>query len=219
MAEFGPAYLLERKYEGFYVNNPLDKGGETYAGIPRNPGYHPEWPGWPVLDAYKARIGRAIKTNEPIPDLEPYVQAFYQGIWNQKNFGAIKSQDVANIVFDFYINSGSSGIKQTQMVLRDTFKASLAVDGVLGPDTLSVINSQDPVLLNNAIKERRISFYQSLVDNNPSQSVFLPGWLSRINDFPTLTKAGIGLAGIATVVGIFFLVRYLVKKKKANGNR
>lgn len=219
MSDFGPAYLLERKYEGYYVNNPLDKGGETYAGIPRNPGYHPEWPGWPVLDAYKKRIGRAIKTNEQIPELEPYVQAFYQGIWNQKNFGAIASQDVANIVFDFYINSGSSGIKQTQTVLRDTFKASLAIDGVLGPDTLNIINAQDTVLLNNAIKQKRTDFYNSLVAKDPTQAAFLPGWLRRINDFPTLTKAGIGLAGIAAAAGIFFLVRYLIKrKKKAHGN-
>lgn len=210
MAQFKPAYDLERKHEGYYVNNPSDKGGETYAGVARN--IYANWNGFPVLDAYKAKLGRALKTNEQVPGLETYVEAFYKGLWDAKNFGAIVNQDVANIVYDFFINSGNTGIKKTQEVLRDTFKATLAVDGAIGADTIKNINAVDPILLNNAIKEKRIAFYNGLVAANPSQSVFLKGWLSRINSFPTLTQVGIGLGGIATLVGLFFLGRFLIKK-------
>ncbi len=212
MAEFKPAYLLERKHEGYYVNNPNDKGGETYAGVARN--IYPNWNGWPILDAHKATIGRALKTNEQVPNMEPFVEAFYRSLWDQKNFGAIQNQDVANIVYDFFINSGSSGIRKTQEVLRDSFQQAIVVDGVFGADTLAKINAQDPVLLNNAIKEKRIAFYNSLVAKDATQSVFLKGWLSRINSFPTLTKAGIGLAALATAVGLFFLGKYLIDRKK-----
>ena len=36
------AFVLER--EGGWVNNPNDKGGETYRGVARN--YNLYWPGW-----------------------------------------------------------------------------------------------------------------------------------------------------------------------------
>ncbi len=210
MAEFLPAYNLERKHEGYYVNNPADKGGETYAGVARN--YWPNWAGWPTLDAYKRQIGRPLKTNESVPGMEMFVQSFYKALWDGKNFSAINSQEVANIVYDWFINSGSSGIKGTQQVLRDSFKAPVIVDGNLGPDTIRNINLQNAAKLNDAIKEKRIAFYYSLVARNPSQQTFLKGWLARINSFPTLTKAGLGLGAILLMAGLFFLVRNRNKK-------
>lgn len=204
MAQFEPAYQLERKHEGYYVNNPYDKGGETYAGVARN--YHPTWGGWPVLDQYKATLGRALKTNEQVPGMEPYVESFYRNLWNAKGFGNIFDQNVANIVYDWYINSGNTGIRETQKVLRDQFYATLTVDGLIGPDTIRNINAQQPVPLHDAIKQKRIDFYNSLVARDPSQSIFLNGWLARINSFPWLGKAALGLSGILLLAGLFFLV-------------
>lgn len=216
MAEFLPAYNLERKHEGYYVNHPNDKGGETYAGVARN--IHPTWQGWLPIDRYKATLGRALRTNEEIPGLELYVQAFYKNLWDSKNFAAIKNQDVANIVYDFYINSGNTGIKKTQEVLRDVFNANIAVDGQIGPQTIAAINAQDPAKLNDAIKEKRIAFYHSLVSNNPTQAVFLTGWLARINSFPWLSPTAMGIGGLLVLTGIFFLVYHLTKSNKKKSN-
>lgn len=211
MALFAPAYALERKHEGYYVNNPADKGGETYAGVARN--IHPAWAGWPTLDAYKVKIGRALNTNEQVPGMEGYVEAFYKALWDSKNFSAIHNQDVANIVYDYFINSGNTGIRKTQEVLRDVFKAPITVDGIMGPQTINYINAQDPVMLYNAIKEKRIAFYHGLVAKDPTQIVFLKGWLARINSFPTLTKAALGLGGVLFLTGLFFLARSAWKKR------
>lgn len=210
MAQFAPAYKLERKHEGYYVNNAADKGGETYAGVARN--FHGTWVGWNVLDRYKSQIGRSLKTNEQVPGMEPYVEAFYKAIWDGKNFAAINNQDVANIVYDWFINSGSSGTKGVQKVLNTFFQKALSVDGGFGTATISAINSVDPAKLNNAIKDARIAFYNSLVARDPSQSVFLKGWMARINSFPTLAKVGLGISGILLTAGLFFLVYKMVNR-------
>ena len=39
------------KYEGGYVNDKDDRGGETYRGVSRR--YHPNWSGWKIVDEYK----------------------------------------------------------------------------------------------------------------------------------------------------------------------
>jgi lysozyme family protein len=215
MASFEPAYKLERKHEGYYVNNPADKGGKTYAGVAYN--IHPTWSGWPVVDAYQKQIGRELKTNEKMPDstgIEDHVKSFYKNLWDRNGFGNIANQDVANIVYDFYINSGNTGIKKTQEVLRDKFAKPIGVDGAIGTQTINAINAVDSAKLNDAIKAKRIEFYNGLVAKNPSQSVFLKGWLSRINSFPTLTKAGLGIGVLLTGVGLFFLTVSIVKNRK-----
>jgi lysozyme family protein len=211
MASFLPAYQLERKHEGYWVNNPADKGGETYAGVARN--IHPNWSGFPVLDAYKKHLGRALKWNEIVPGMEPHVQAFYQNLWNSKNFSGFTSQELANMFYDFYVNSGGA-TKRVQQLLRDEFQAPIVVDGAFGPDTLATMNRQDPVKLYNAIKNARIQYYQAIVQRDPTQQTFLKGWLDRIHSFPTLTKTAIGIGGIITIAGLFFLGYKLVQHAK-----
>jgi lysozyme family protein len=198
VADFLPAYNLVKKYEGYYVNNPLDRGGETYAGVARN--FWPDWSGWPAIDAHKKKLGRAIKTNEKIPNMESHVTAFYQMLWNKNRFGEIADQAVANIAYDWFVNSGGTGIKGVQRV------AGARPDGVLGSDSLKAINSKNPAQLHDAIKTARINFYNDLVKRKPDQATFLKGWLARINSFPTLTTAAASLAGVLLLGGLFFLL-------------
>ena len=44
MADFRLAYKKIEAAEGGYVNDPDDKGGETYKGISRKA--NPDWNGW-----------------------------------------------------------------------------------------------------------------------------------------------------------------------------
>ena len=54
MADFTKAYALTAAYEGGYVDDPEDAGGETYRGISRR--YHPSWQGWQIIDTLKNRF-------------------------------------------------------------------------------------------------------------------------------------------------------------------
>ena len=51
MADFRLAYKKIEAAEGGYVNDPDDKGGETYKGISRKA--NPDWDGWISIDQIK----------------------------------------------------------------------------------------------------------------------------------------------------------------------
>lgn len=180
MADFNPAYKIIRAHEGNYVNHKLDAGKETYAGIARK--FWPSWIGWQAVDEYKLKNGEP-KRNQLISVAEPFVAAFYKRLWDGQKFSEIKNQSIANIIYDFMINSGSLGIKKTQEVLHDKFNADIVVDGALGIKSVSVINIHHPQDVFFQIKQARINFYHSLVQRKPDQAVFLTGWLNRINSF------------------------------------
>jgi lysozyme family protein len=256
MSDFLPAYKLERKHEGFFANIPGDQGGKTYAGVAQK--IYPNWPGFLVMAKYEATLGRALKTNEQVPGMEPYVEAFYKDLWNKNNFGAINNQDVANIVYDWFINSGSLAFntKSTNTVgvdeiLVSKFSKQVPVDGKLDTATINAINEVDSTQLYTEIKKQRTVFYNTIANTLydykvvsgdttasiakkyglsisdvpspvtagqtikiPTNKRFLPGWLSRINSFPTLAKVGIGIGGILLTAGLFFLGYKVIKGKK-----
>lgn len=199
MASFETAY---RKYilpnEGGYANIPGDKGGETYAGIARN--YHPKWPGWTYIDFVKKTKG-VIKNNTKFPDVQYQVDQFYLDWWNAKRFGEIKSQEVANLLFDYNVHSSSLAIKAVQRLVKVT------PDGVMGAGTLAAINATDPGKLHDALKAERTELLTTL-SSKPGQEQFRDGWLARMAKFPTLaTTATVSLVGVLIGAGllIFFL--------------
>lgn len=54
----GLPIAAESAKEGGYANVLGDKGGETYMGISRV--YWPSWPGWPVIDDWRAERINAL---------------------------------------------------------------------------------------------------------------------------------------------------------------
>ena len=53
-------------------------------------------------------------------------------------------------------------------------------DGIVGDKTIQAINNHDPKTLFTKIHERRKLFLENIVKNNPSQKIFLKGWLRRL---------------------------------------
>ncbi|MDR1308836.1 MAG: hypothetical protein LBL95_02880 [Deltaproteobacteria bacterium] len=77
---FEDVYKKTEKFEGGYVNDPQDKGGETFRGISRKA--HPDWEGWPLIDAAKELVGdtpRAIDRHfENDQEMAAMVSRFYR---------------------------------------------------------------------------------------------------------------------------------------------
>jgi lysozyme family protein len=119
----------------------------------------------------------AIRHTARFPQLDASVEQFYRDMWNANRFGEINDQDVANIAFDWFVNSGASGIRGVQKIL------GVSQTGVLGLVTLTAINQRDSVQLFNSIKAARKSFYDAIVQRDPSQQVFYKGWINRIEAF------------------------------------
>lgn len=204
-AQFAPAYAIVRKHEGGYVNDPKDLGGETYRGIARK--IWPNWSGWPLIDFHNGRTSlfnifgseNRLKTGQFIndPGLESQVIKFYQDRWRDSRAGEIESQSVANIYFDFYILA-SSAVRLMQETLNTFPGVKVAEDNRIGPATIGAINRVNPKQLHDRYKRGREGYHRERVADGRVDGKFLPGWLIRTNNFPSLTTAvpmvGWGLA-------------------------
>lgn len=170
MADYEKAIRFTLKWEGGYVNDGSDRGKETYRGISRY--FNPDWDGWDILDNIPNK-----RYNQQFPQLEDEVKAFYkEHYWHEINADKICNDKIAAFIFDWYVNSGNNAIKKVQKITKQK------QDGVLGNVTLYAINNYNGGLY-EPLKMERISYYKSIVKNNPSQAKFLKGWLNRVESF------------------------------------
>lgn len=103
MAKFNIAFQKMLSYEGGYVNDPDDRGGETYKGIAR--ASHGNWPGWRIIDKYKANPDFPSLLAKDI-DLQQDVDQFYwTNFWVPLNADRIQNQSMAEAIFDFGVNA------------------------------------------------------------------------------------------------------------------
>lgn len=185
MADFKPAYEKTSIWEGGYVNDIRDTGGETYCGISRN--NFPDWLGWAEIDRIKRT--RAVSKNEKFKELEALVEMFYKSFfWNKIRGDEIAGQKVAESVFDFSVNSGlGQSALITQRILRDRLKRfDVTLDGKWGPNTVKALNEEIHKLgeekLNTLFNISRLKFYMKLA-REQRYLPFLMGWLNRTESF------------------------------------
>lgn len=99
------------------------------------------------------------------------------GYWDKCKADYITSQSVAEIFVDWCVNSGLAGIRKVQDI------TGVRPDGNVGPLTIKAVNANDPQELFTRIKEARKQFYVNIVRRDPSQKVFMNGWMNRIDSF------------------------------------
>jgi lysozyme family protein len=199
-----------RREEGGYANVKADTGGETYAGLTRK--NYPTWAGWSIVTAAKPKQGQIIVN----PQLEALVSDFYK-----KNFWDLLQCDkfskyVGMNFCDFAVGSGTvTAAKAFQKVINSlmaTGQTTLLVDGKIGPATIAAANKLNQQILNDALLAYRKQFYQTIVNNNPTQKQFLRSWVNRLTNFTFVedlkkkVKIDYVLIGIA-VIAIFLVLK------------
>ena len=164
MADKNKLIPIIKRWEGGYSDNPNDRGGATNSGV--------------TLAVYQSVYGKS-KTKNDLKKMtnDQWDYIFTKLYWNKWKADEIKNQSIANILVDWVWMSGYGTIKKIQSLF------GLTADGIVGNKTLSYINSNNQEDIFNKIWNRRKSFYESLVKNNPSQKVFLKGWMNRLNTF------------------------------------
>lgn len=184
MAEFIQGYLRTKGNEGGYANDINDRGGETLGGISRN--NWPKWTGWVLVDAHRNQFPTDIhnpknwKIVDSIlqsePRLVPLTESFYKAnFWDDIEGDTIHSQEVANILFDWAVNSGEGSPAR---VIQNIVGAK--PDGDIGPKTAAKINAYPAQeALPKLLRSERIKAIKVIVQNNPSQRVFMDTWLHR----------------------------------------
>jgi lysozyme family protein len=173
MATFDIFLPMLLRFEGGYVNNPRDPGGETNKGV--------------TMATFQTCSHELLGIDPTSDNLKALTDAqagiIYKALyWNKMQGDAIALQDLANIVCDFFVNAGTHATKLLQTVMIE-MGASISADGVIGPGTIQALGNlaQDEVY--RRYKQGRIAYYQNLGQKFPE---FLNGWLKRVNSFPDL---------------------------------
>lgn len=196
MANFSLYFFTLLQKEGGITT---DTGGFTNKGI--------------TLDSWQT-YGRDLNGDGRIDEADVRLisdadaASFYRkNYWDKIQGDLIKSQVVAELLFDHAVNAGvSRASKLMQWILVNQFHKSIGpsgIDGIIGKDTLAAINSVNASQLANAYKQMRIYYYNYLAGNvtsvpDPVKAFFadlslsssaskygayLNGWLNRVNSF------------------------------------
>lgn len=150
-----------------FVNHPADRGGPTNFGITLK-----------TLEKFR-------KTPVTIDDVRNLSQAeageiYRQEFWDANALFLIGSSRVQNVLFDQIVaRGGHAAIIIMQKVLNSFFRAGLRLDGEMGPVTSRAINLADESLLGPLFIREVQKAYVRQCALDPSQLVFVEGWLGR----------------------------------------
>jgi lysozyme family protein len=161
------------RHEGGYVNQASDRGGPTNHGI-----------AWNTWQAYAQEDLNVEPTLENLKQLtsEQAETIYLKRYWEPKGFCKFNDQRVALMVYDWTITSGGAA-KQIQSMLNSRYNANVEIDGGMGNKTVEALNSIDnQEKLLNEIANLRRDYYTNITINNPSQIIYLKGWLKRVDD-------------------------------------
>ena len=170
MAVFAKALTYVLLSEGGWSDNPSDPGGATMHGI----------------TLVKAK-NHGITTKEALMTITPdkVAEIYAADYWR---FDNIADQSIATKIMDMLVNmqSGVNGpaMKIVQIALNDVGTCPVVVDGMWGPHTEYAVNVTDSDRLMEAMCHRCAERYMGIVERNPSQSIFIKGWLRRAADVP-----------------------------------
>lgn len=103
--------------------------------------------------------------------------------WDHYKIKKLGDPDVAAKVMDLFVNMrGRSAARIVQRAVNLSNGLKIKVDGLLGPESYNAINNIvaiDKFIFMENLRRQQAMFYQHIVDNNPSQNVFLHGWRNR----------------------------------------
>ena len=153
MANFELAIQKTLENEGLLSNDLSDKGGITKFGISKT--------SYPDEDIPNLTLDRA-----------KYL--YKKDYWNPILGDQISSQEVAETLFDFAVNSGvGTSVKLAQRVIK------VDDDGKMGTNTLKALNNFEPSSFIDKFTIAKIKRYRDICLKNPDQKKFFFGWINR----------------------------------------
>jgi lysozyme family protein len=145
----------EQRRKVGYVNIAQDRGGETKYGIAQKKN-----PNIVVADL----------------DLEKAMQVYFDEYWLKGKCDQLL-YPLSTLHFDGCVNHG---VGRANRFLQRAL--GVEQDGVIGRMTLAAAANASQEVLIKQISNLRAEFYLAIVRNDPSQQMFLNGWMRRINE-------------------------------------
>ena len=155
---FGKIINKVLKYEGGYVDDPDDRGGETKYGISKR--NHPE------VDIKNLTIDGA---------LDIYRRLYWSPSRAEKLLPELRHQ-----YFDMVVNAGQgNAVKILQRACNGRAKKGekIAVDGRIGRMTIGASEK----LEESRLMAYRMLYYANLIKKNPTLEKFYYGWYKRVH--------------------------------------
>jgi len=172
------------KREGGFVDDPDDPGGATNFGV--------------TIGTMKSlgidlnADGVVDKADVKLLTFDKAKEIFITEFFERPGINKLPKELQAT-VFDMQVNSGGNAIKILQRTLNETNDFDLAVDGILGPNTLKAATTEfrelGGELVNNYGVARR-DYYYNLGDRREKSRKFARrldggkgGWIKRAEEF------------------------------------
>lgn len=181
------------RHEGGYVDHPADRGGPTNKGITEKTlrkflrARHPS-----ATDAEIEAVSLRDMSDELIAEI------YYQGYWTPSRCVDLPNEALAALLFDAAVNHGAR--QAIRLMQQGAGMAAFDCDGLWGKRTRAAIATAgtDSVGLIDGALVSRERFYRQIVQDDPSQGVFLRGWMNRLAGLkayvmPLLANAPVGV--------------------------
>lgn len=170
MASFDESIVYVLQNEGGFVDNPNDIGAATNFGITLH-----------ILSIFR-------KTQCTIDDIKNLgkdeASLIYKNIfWLPMKLDQVIDNSIATAIFDIAVNNGPHFSIVTSQIICD-----VKADGAMGPETIAAINSKSPSMFIATFQSAVANHYEQIAATNPSQAVFLKGWLNRSERLTTLVS-------------------------------
>ena len=195
---FNYCYVMLRKLEGGYVNNPVDPGQETIYGISRR--FHEDSMKelWDILDKVKTEYGTGnieiyLESN---PEFMRHVRDFYYQWWKAHRCNLLSSKLIAWKLYEFSFNAGTrNAVKVLQRSLNyanktNRFGDDLIVDGAIGPKTVSMANGlgrEDVVkAVVKTFTSLQVGYYVELTEEKKELRAFYYNWCMRAFEYQNI---------------------------------
>lgn len=162
--------ILERvlRFEGGFVNHPLDRGGATNFGITAA-----------VLGRHRG-LGRDATVAEIQALTRAEAIAIYKANYIAKpKFDQIKDDNLRLIVVDSGVLHGTGRAAQWLQAA-----VGATIDGAVGQDTITKLDAKGPNfdVVCRSVLTSRFKLIGEILRKNPKQVVFAAGWLNRASD-------------------------------------
>lgn len=166
---------LEFSSPSLVLHKNETENGLTFFGIYECA--HPDFKGWELVK--QVLRGKSLKEASVIlynnSDLVALVYEFYKKeFWDKMRLDEVESDLKASEIFVFGVNVDTKpAVRVLQRLLN------VAVDGVMGAQTLKALNAYDENKFNVEFDSYEIAYYASLVSKNPKLKIYANGWKNR----------------------------------------
>lgn len=165
MSNFDKAIEFTFNNEGTFTDNDADLGGQTNLGVTLH-----------LLKRWREDHQLPTATVDDLKKLskDEAKDIYKYYFWDFLHLDRVADDSIATAIFDVAVNMGPC---MAAKLAQKT--AGLPEDGIVGPVTLTRLNSLDPKTFLIGFANYVTITYQQIAASHESQKVFLAGWLNR----------------------------------------